>query len=174
MKQTNTVFAGMLVTTLLCGVSSGGGAAKPKMDFAKAAVILPFESTLNKAAASGLPDATRSAVVAYLKEAALFSAVLTQEEAKDRDKATLVEVSAKLVDFAPGNMAARALVGMGSGRAHAGYDFTIKDSTGAVIWEQRIKGVASVWSNDAPSSAQRGELPERVAKAFVSTLKSGK
>ena len=105
----------------------------------------------------------------------MFSAVLTPEEAQDKDKAALVEISAKLTDFGGGNMAARVMVGMGSGRAHAGYDFTIKDSaTGNVIWEQRIKGVASVWSNSASSSAQRMELPERVAKSLVTTLKKGK
>jgi len=175
MRQIVSILIGMLMLTIFCGSLRAGGRAKTRVDFSKAAVVLPFESTVTVAAASGLPEATRTAVIAYMKEAGMFSAVLTPEEARDNDTATLVEISAKLVDFAPGNMAARVLVGVGSGRAHAGYDFTIKDSaTGNVIWEQRIKGVASFWSNSATSAAQRVELPERVAKGLVSTLKQAK
>lgn len=169
------VISGLCIVLLTYGSTSARGAVKAKMDVSKAAVILPFDSTVASAAAVGLPDATRTAVVAYLKEANLFSAVLTPEEAKDRDKATVVEIHATLVDFAPGNMAARVMVGLGSGRAHAGYDMIIKDSaTGNVIWEQRIKGVASVWSNNSSSAAQRTELPERVAKELVKQLKNRK
>ena len=176
-RLSSRMFFGMgtLMLALCCGTVSAEDPIKSKVDFSKAAVILPFESTVTSAAASELPESTRTAVIAYLKEAGIFSAVLTPEEAKDKDKATLIEINAKLVDFAAGNMAARVMVGMGSGRAHAGYDFTIKDAaTGDVVWEQHIKGVASVWSNNSSSSAQRMELPERVAKSLVSILKKAK
>ena len=87
----------------------------------------------------------------------------------------MVEIDATLVDFAPGNMAARAIVGMGNGRAHAGFEFTVKDSaTGNAIWQGRIKETASFWSNAASSVSQRAELPEKVAKSLVKELKKSK
>jgi hypothetical protein len=91
--------------------------AKKKIDLSKAAVVLPFESTVN--GESGLPDATRTAVFQFLRDEGLFSAVLTPEEAKDRDKATMVEISAKLTDFAPGGVVTHIIVGLLAGREHA-------------------------------------------------------
>ena len=120
-----------------------------------------------------MPESTRTSVMQFLKDEHIFDTVLSPEDAKDRDKGTLVEVSATLVDFAPGNAATRLMVGLGSGRAHAGYDFTIKDAaTGKVLWTKRIKETASFWSNTASSASQRQELPEKVAKSLVKELKS--
>ena len=76
------------------------------------------------------------------------------------------------MDFAPGNMAARAIVGLGSGRAHAGFEFIVKDAqTGTALWQKTIKETASFWSNSASSAAQRLELPEKIAKTLVKELK---
>ncbi len=135
-------------------------------------VILPFESSVKGAA--GLPDATRTAVIAMLKEETLFGAVLTPEDAKDKDKANILELSARLVDFEPGNAAKRILVGFGGGRAHAGFEFVIKDSKGEV-WKKTVKSTASFWFNGTTSSAsERAELPEGVAKKLVEELKKRK
>jgi len=69
----------------------------------------------------------------------------------------------------------RGIVGFGAGRAHAGFAFTVKDSkTGKVLWKKTIKETASFWSNSASSSAQRSELPEKVAKSFVEELQKAK
>lgn len=145
-----------------------GQQANKKIDTSKAVVILPFESSVKGQV--GLPEATRAAVIQFLKDEGLFSAVLTPEEAKD--KSALLEIGANLVDFAPGNKATRMVVGLGTGRAHAGFDFTIKDSlTGNTIWQGHIKETASFWSNDASSVAQRAELPEKIAKSLVKKLK---
>ena len=162
-----------ILLSLFLGSVCFGQVAQNKIDTSKIAVVLPFESTVSKA--GGLPEATRTAVIQLLKDEKIFAGVLTPEEAKDKDKATLVEISAKLVEFAPGNMAARVLVGMGSGRSSAAYDFTIRDSaTGNVFWQNHIKEKASVWSNSASSAVQRLELPEKIAKTLVKRLQGKK
>jgi hypothetical protein len=123
--------------------------------------------------AASLPDATRAAVIQVLKTNRMFSALLGPEEAAG--KQSMVDISAELVDFSPGNMAERLAIGLGTGRAHAGFLFTVKDSaTGKVLWKKTIKETASFWSNSASSSAQRSELPEKVAKAFVEELQKAK
>ena len=106
----------------------------------------------------------------------VFSSVLTPEEAKEKDKATFVELSGKLVDLEQGNAAKRMMVGFGSGRAHAGFEFTVKDATtGDVLWHKTIKQTASFWFNGTTSSAaERAELPEGLAKKFVEELKKEK
>jgi hypothetical protein len=72
-------------------------------------------------------------------------------------------------------MATRALIGLGAGRAHAGFNFVVKESaTGKVLWQKTIKETASFWSNSASSAAQRSELPEKVAKTFVEELQKAK
>jgi hypothetical protein len=137
-----------LMLTVLCGNVCVGQEVKNKIDVSKTAVILPFGSSVKGAV--GLPDATRTAVILFLKEEGLFSAVLTPEEAQEKDKSALVEIGGTLVDFAPGNMATRVVIGLGSGRAHAGFDFTVKDSaTGTALWQKHIKETASFWSNSA-------------------------
>ena len=142
-------------------------------DLSHAAIILPFDSSVNGAEAAGLPDATRTAVIQVLENSRMFSAVVTPEEALGRTART--EITATLVDFAPGNVATRIIVGLGTGRAHAGFNFSVKDTaTGKVVWKKTVKETASFWSNSASSSAQRQELPEKVAKAFVEELKKAK
>ena len=68
------------------------------------------------------------------------------------------------------------MVGFGSGRAHAGFEFTVKDATtGDVLWHKTIKQTASFWFNGTTSSAaERAELPEGLAKKFVEELKKEK
>ena len=144
-----------------------------QLDLSKGAVVLAFETSISDPAAAGLPDATRTAVISVLKGADMFPAVGTPEQAKD--KKALVEISAKLVDFAGGNVAKRMIIGLGTGRAHAGFDFVVKDAaTGKVLWQKTVKETASFWSNSASSSAQRTELPEKVAKSFMEQLKKAK
>jgi hypothetical protein len=144
-----------------------------QLDLSKGAVVFTFDSSIDDPAAAGLPDATRTAVISVLKSSGMFPAVGTPEQAKD--KKAQVEITAKLVDFAGGNVAKRMLIGLGTGRAHAGFDFVVKDATtGKVLWQKRVKETASFWSNSASSSAQRTELPEKVAKSFMEQLKKAK
>jgi uncharacterized protein DUF4410 len=139
------------------------------LDLSNGASVQSFGSTITDPAAAGLPDATRTAVINILKSNGMFSAVGTLEEAKDGK--SWVEITAELVDFAGGNVAKRMLIGLGTGRAHAGFSFTVKESaTGRVLWKKTVKETASFWSNSASSSAQRTELPEKVAKSFVEQL----
>jgi hypothetical protein len=163
--------SGACVALLVVGVCAAQH-AKKGVDLSKTAVVLPFESAVKGAA--GLPEATRAAVIQTLKDDGVFAAVLTPEEAKDKDKATLVEISARLVDFAPGNAGKRLMVGFGSGRAHAGFEFTLKEpATGDTVWTKTIKQTASFWFNSTTSSAaERGELPDGVAKTLVKELKA--
>jgi hypothetical protein len=144
-----------------------------QLDLSKGAIVLPFGSSISDPAAAGLPEATRAAVIAILKTDRIFTAVGGPEEAKD--KKALMEITAELVDFSGGNAATRMIVGLGTGRAHAGFVFTIKESgTGKILWKKTIKETASFWSNSASSSSQRSELPEKVAKTFVEELKKAK
>ncbi len=148
--------------------------SKKGVDLSKTAVVLPFESAVKGAA--GLPEATRAAVIQTLKGDGVFAAVLTPEEAKDKDKTTLVEISARLVDFAAGNAAKRLTVGFGSGRAHAGFEFTFTEpATGTIVWKKTIKQTASFWFNGTTSSAaERAELPDGLAKKLEQELKAAR
>ena len=161
------------IALLVAGVCSAQQ-SKKGVDLSKTAVVLPFESAVQ--GAPGLAEATRTAVIQTLKDGGTFAAVLTPEEAKDKDKATLVEISARLVDFAAGNAAKRLMVGFGSGRAHAGFEFTLKDPvTGETVWQETIKQTASLWfSSYTSSGAERAELPQKVAKKFVQEVKAQK
>jgi hypothetical protein len=153
--------------------SSSTGHSPTRVDLSRAALILPFETSITEADAAGLPDATRAAVIQIMKNKKMFSALLGPEEAVGKN--TLVEISAELVDFAPGNVASRLLIGVGTGRPHAGFNFVIKDSaTGKVLWKKAIKETASFWSNTSSSTAQRMELPEKVAKTFIEELQKAK
>ncbi|HEV2199288.1 MAG TPA: hypothetical protein VGR73_05675 [Bryobacteraceae bacterium] len=152
----------------VAGSSLCTGQVKSQIDFSKPVVISPFGSFFKEA--HGLPDSTRTAVIQFLNDAGMFPAVLTPEEAKDKDKSTLLELGATLSDFKPGNMATRLVVGLGTGRAHAGFDFTIKDAGGGTVWQKKIQETASFWSNSASSISQRQELPEKVAKTLVREL----
>ena len=157
------------------GDASSSSARPSVLDLSKGAVLLPFSSTINDPASAGLPDATRTAVlnILKLKTNEIFPAVGSLEEAKDRK--SWVEISAELVDFAGGNVAKRMMIGLGTGRAHAGFNFIVKESaTGKVLWKKNVKETASFWSNSASSSAQRTELPEKVAKSFVEQLMKAK
>ena len=157
-----------MVALLFASVCIAQGGRKGA-DQTQSIVILPFESSVK--GASGLPEATRTAIIQMIKDEGLFAAVLTPEEAKDKDKATMLELSARLVDFDSGNAAKRVLVGFGGGRAHAGFEFVIKDSKGE-LWKKTLKSTASFWFNGTTSSAaERGELPEGVAKKLVEELK---
>jgi hypothetical protein len=150
-----------------CGRRMGRGKHNSMIDFSKAAVVMPFESSVTKASATLLPETTQKYVIAYLKQEALFSTVLTPEETKDKDKATLIEITGKLEDFAPGNHALPSLAVLGLTQAYTDFDIAIKDSaTGNVLWKHRIKAV--VYLATPPS-----ELPEKVAKEFVKQLKYG-
>ena len=163
-----------LVLTLLLGAVCLAQHSKKGVDLSKTAVVLPFEGTIK--GATGLPEATRASIIQQMKDETVFAAVLTPEEAKDKDKATLVEITGRLVDFAPGNAASRLLVGFGSGRAHAGFEFTVKDSsTGNILWKKTIKQTASFWFNSTTSSAaERAELPDGLAKKLIQELKKEK
>src|SRR5262249_3971972 len=70
-------------------------------DLSRAARIKTFESSVTEADAANLPDATRAAVIQILKNNRMFSALVGPDEAAGNQ--TLVEISAELIDFAPGN-----------------------------------------------------------------------
>jgi hypothetical protein len=165
--------ASMMMISMFFGANLCLGQAKKTLDTSKAAVILPFESAVK--GAPTVPEQVRAAVILYLKDEGLFSAVLTPEEAMSRDKATLVEISGKLVEFKAGNMATRMIVGLGAGRASATFDFAIKDlSTGQNVWEKQVKKKASFFANAASSASQRQDLPEGLAKDLIKELKKAK
>lgn len=102
--------------------------------------------------------------------------MLAPEEAANRDKATWIEINARGVDFAADKAAKRLMIGSGTGRAHAGFEFTLRDATtGEVVWQKTIKQTASYWFNEfTSSSGERAELPEKAAKKFVEELKPQK
>jgi hypothetical protein len=64
------------------------------------------------------------------------------------------------------------MVGLGTGRAHANFEFVLKNaSSGEVVWQKTIKQTASFWFNGTTSSAaERAELPEELAKKLVKEL----
>jgi len=170
-QVSDAVIAEMLKSSANSSNSAGGSSGR--LDLSKGVLVRPFSSTISDPAAAGLPDATRTAVVNILKTNEKFSAAGTLEESKDGT--SWIEISAELVDFAGGNVAKRMLIGLGSGRAHAGFSITVKESaTGKILWKKTIKETASFWSNSASSSAQRSELPEKVAKSFVEQLVKAK
>jgi hypothetical protein len=143
------------------------------LDLSKGAVVLPFGSSIKDPAAAGLPEGTKTAVINVLRSDGMLGAVGSQEESDG--KKPWIEISANLVDFAGGNVATRMIIGLGTGRAHAGFSFTVKEiSTGKVLWKKVVKETASFWSNSASSSGQRSELPEKVAKSFMEQLKKAK
>jgi hypothetical protein len=169
------IFRSSCALTWIVVTAVAGAAPLPPpsaIDTKKAMVVLPFESEVK--GAPGFTESARTTVVAFLKDDGTFAAVLDPAEAKGRDKAGYLEMSAKLVEFKGGNMATRMMVGLGSGRASATLDVAIRDpQSGSVVWQKRIKEKASVWSNSASSAAQRGELPEKIAKTLLRELKGG-
>jgi hypothetical protein len=143
------------------------------LDLSKGALVFAFSSVITDPAAASLPGDTRTALINILKSNGMFPAVGTPDELTDGK--SWVEISGELVDFAGGNVAKRMLIGLGAGRAHAGFNFTVKESaTGRVLLKKTVKETASFWSNSASSSAQRSELPEKVAKSFVEQLMKAK
>ncbi len=173
---TRKLFGIVALTVLILAAVGFAQTTKPKkgIDRTKTLVVKPFESAVQGAAT--LPQATREAVIQMMKDGTLFPEILTPEEAKDKDKATVLELEAKLVDFAAGSAAKRLMVGFGSGRAHAGFDFIFRDAaTGDVVWTKRVKSTASFWFSGTTSSAsQRQELPESVAKKLIEEVKKDK
>lgn len=171
MRQTQVVTTAVLIAMVLVSAMCFSQAKGKGLDLGKTLVVKPFESTVKGAAT--LPEATRQAVIQMMKDEAVFSAVLTPEEAKDKEKPGLIELEAKLVDFAPGSAAKRLMVGFGSGRAHAGFEFTFKDAaTGEILWQRTVKQTASFWFNSTTSSAaERSELPEGLAKKLIQEVK---
>lgn len=169
----DAVIAEMLKLSVSAPTSNPGSPRAGAMDLSKGALVLSFGSSITDPAAAGLPDATKAAVISVLRSAGMFPAVGGPEDTDG--KKPWVEISADLVDFAGGNVAKRILIGLGSGRAHAGFSFTVKESaTGKVLWKKTVKETASFWSNSASSSSQRSELPEKVAKSFMEQLKKAK
>jgi hypothetical protein len=171
MKHTLWLF--VLPLSIVSAVALIADAAWGQIDYTKNAVVLPFESSTK--VTPGFLDVARDTVIAFLKEDKTFATVLDPAEASAHEKSSMIEIGATLVEFKAGSMATRVLVGLGSGRASAAFEFTIKDmQTGDVIWKKRIKEKASVWSNSASSTAQRQELPEKIAKKLIKELHAKK
>jgi uncharacterized protein DUF4410 len=139
------------------------------VDPSKPVVVKQFTASVKGAA--GLPEAVRGAVIQTLKDDGTFKSVLKEEEAKDAPANYVLE--GQLVDFDPGNAAKRLVIGLGSGRSHATFDFVVKEvSTGQVVWQKQIKQTASFWFNGTTSSAaERAELPDGLAKKLMEELK---
>jgi hypothetical protein len=141
----------------------------------KTVVVQPFQTSISSSDASGLPEATRTAVIQALKDAGFFAEILTPDEASTKlnpDKTSWLQLEARLVDFAPGNAAKRIMLGFGSGRAHARFEFTFKDAaSGEVLWQDSVKQTAKYWGNAVSSSSgERSELPQGVAKKLMEQL----
>jgi hypothetical protein len=152
MRPIGVLWVATMVLVLINDDASAGE-TKKKIDFTKAAVVMPFESSL-AAVSSVIPGTTRIDVIDFLKTAALFSEVLTPEEAKDRDKATLIEITGTLIDYSSGRTT-QGLFGSGYSPASAVFDITIRDSaTGTLLWERRIHA-ASIFPSSFPSSKSR-------------------
>jgi len=170
MRQIRILSTGLVMLAIVGGSVF---AERKKIDFSKAAVVMPFESSL-KEVSSLFPETTRETIIAYLKEAALFSAVLTPEEAKDRDKANLIEITGKLEDFASGSQPGK-IRGSGWKPAHAEFEIALKDlATDGVLWNHRIKADAFYLFPKASSTSQRSGLPDNSAKEFVKQLSAEK
>jgi uncharacterized protein DUF4410 len=169
-----------MVLVFVIGLGFQAHAGKKALDDYTNVVVERFESSVK--GAIGLPDAVRGACVQAIKEDVVFSEVVTTEEDKSKNgenapvKTAVLRLSGHLVDFDPGNAAKRMMVGFGTGRAHASFDFTLRDpATGRVVWQKRVKQTASFWFNGTTSSAaERGELPEGLAKKLVGELKKGR
>lgn len=119
----------------------------------------------------GFLDATRATVVSFLREhkqgRAAFDTVLTERPAGFDG----LELGGRLVAFKPGNAAVRAVVGLGSGRASARFEFVLTDmASGKVVWRGTVKAVAAFFGSSGSSHGQRQELPERVAERLVRQL----
>jgi hypothetical protein len=143
------------------------------VDLSRGAVVLDFTSAITDPAAVGLPEATQTAVMLSLRNSGMFSGVTIPERAAGNRG--IIEISAELVDFAAGNMAKRMIIGLGTGRPHAGFNFSVKETaTGKVLWTKTIKETASFWAGSMSSSTQRSELPDRVAKKLAEELKKAK
>jgi hypothetical protein len=142
------------------------------VDLSKPIMVKSF--TANVKGAAGLPEAVRGAVVQTMKDDGAFKSVLKEEEAKDAPADYILE--GQLVNFEAGNAAKRLMVGFGSGRSHAIFDFVVKEaSTGQVVWQKSIKQTASFWFNGTTSSAaERAELPDGLAKKLVEELKKSR
>ena len=166
----------MLLLLLMAGTYQARAGKKP-LDGAKELVVERFDSSIK--GAIGLPDAVRNACVQAVKESDLFTEVITAEEEtakaseKDSAKQGGLRLTGQLVDFEAGNAAKRLMVGFGSGRAHAGFEFALRDpATGEIVWHKKVKQTASFWFNGTTSSAEeRAELPEGLAKKLVEELK---
>lgn len=166
-----------MLLAFVIGLAVQAHAGKKLLDDYNNVVVERFESSVK--GAIGLPDAVRGACLQAIKEDVLFSEVATAEEDKAKDgenapvKPAVLRLSGQLVDFEPGNAAKRMMVGFGTGRAHASFEFTLRDpSMGRVVWQKRVKQTASFWFNGTTSSAaERGELPEGLAKKLVEELK---
>ena len=174
----------VLTLTFLLGGAWLAHAGTKVLDAYKTVVVDPFESSAK--GAGGLPEAVRSSVIQALKDGGVFMETLTPEEAKakqnqnqgqnEKGNTGVLKLQGRLVDFNPGNAAKRLMVGLGTGRAHATFEFTLKDaSSGEVVWQKTVKQTASFWFNGTTSSAaERGELPEGVAKKLVQELNKAK
>lgn len=142
------------------------------VDISKSIMVKQFTASVKGAA--GLPEAVRSAIVQTMTDDGTFKSVVKEEEAKDAPADYVLE--GVLVNFEAGNAAKRLMVGFGSGRSHAVFEFSIKESsTGNVVWKKSIKQTASFWFNGTTSSAaERAELPDGLAKKLVEELKKQK
>ena len=156
----------ILVSLLVLGLSSPVSAGS--VDLSKSLVVKQFTASVKGAA--GLPEAVRGSVVQTMRDDGAFKGVVKDEEAKDAPAGYVLE--GVLTNFEAGNAAKRLMVGFGSGRSHAIFDFVLKDSTGNVVWKKSIKQTASFWFNGTTSSAaERAELPDGLAKKLVEELK---
>ena len=145
------------------GIGSATSTTAASIDLSKGAVIKPFGTSVDHPDSAGLPQAMRESVVDALRLSKMFSGVAVTEQAGGQKG--LIEISAELVSFAPGNTAARLLIGFGAGRANSSFNFVVTESaTGKLLWKKTIKETSSFWmSGSSSSSSQRNELPDKIA-----------
>jgi uncharacterized protein DUF4410 len=162
----------LLSSSLLAFFATSVYAGNKSVDLSKPIIVKAFTAKVKGAA--GLPEAVRGAVVQTMRDDGEFTSVLKEDdaEAKTAPQPNFT-LEGELVDFEAGNAAKRLMVGFGSGRSHARFDFSLKNSsTGEVVWQKSIKQTASFWFNGTTSSAaERAELPDGLAKQLVNELK---
>jgi hypothetical protein len=80
MRRIGIILTGILMPAITGGIVLAREKQNAMIDYSKAAVVMPFESSAPMAVTSLLAETTQKYVITYLKKAALFSAVLTPEE----------------------------------------------------------------------------------------------
>lgn len=98
---------------------------------------------------------TQASDTRALKYSNLFDGVKTFET--DASAVGSWTLTARELDFNAGSAAARALVGMGAGRARMTMEYTLTDPNGKAAWTQKITTRPSFWRASGPMGAVQNQ-----------------